>query len=172
MTVELAIRTAIEYETQVRDLYAAAKAEAREPAGARFLEVLADEEQRHVDYLDSRLAEWSRTGKVAVEAIATAVPSKERIAEGVKSLKDHLKLSPDERDAALAILKRALDVEVRTSAFYQEMVATLPEGEPRRMFARFLEIEDGHVAIVAAEIDSVNGLGFWFDVREFELEAG
>jgi hypothetical protein len=40
------------------------------------------------------------------------------------------------------------------------------------MFQRFPEIEDGHNAIVQAELDSVQGLGYWFDVEEFKLEAG
>jgi len=37
---------------------------------------------------------------------------------------------------------------------------------------RFVEIEEGHRAIVQAEIDCVSGLGFWFDTAEFKLEAG
>jgi peptide deformylase len=39
------------------------------------------------------------------------------------------------------------------------------------MFARFLEIEEGHARIVQAEIDTLTGMGFWFDVQEFRLEA-
>ena len=49
------------------------------------------------------------------------------------------------------------------------MVSELPP-EGRALFERFLEIEQGHVAIVQAEIDAVSGLGFWFDVQEFRLE--
>ena len=51
------------------------------------------------------------------------------------------------------------------------MVSELPE-EGQNLFARFLEIEDGHAAIVQAEMDSVNQRGFWFDVKEFDLEVG
>ncbi len=32
-------------------------------------------------------------------------------------------------------------------------------------------IEDGHLAIVQAQLDSVQGMGFWFDIAEFRLEA-
>ena len=39
-------------------------------------------------------------------------------------------------------------------------------------FGRFLEIEQGHQAIVRAEIDALTGMGFWFDFQEFDLEAG
>lgn len=68
------------------------------------------------------------------------------------------------------MLNKALDVEIETSSFYKEMVDRL-EDEPQKMFKRFLEIEEGHLALVQAEIDSITGTGFWFDFQEFNLEA-
>ena len=69
----------------------------------------------------------------------------------------------------LESLKKALDVECETSAFYKQMVASLDD-VGRRLFERFVEIEEGHVAIVQAEMDLVSGTGFWFDTAEFSLE--
>jgi hypothetical protein len=43
----------------------------------------------------------------------------------------------------------------------------LPEGQ--ELFEHFVEIEDGHLAIVQAEIDSLTGTGAWFDVLEVRL---
>ena len=54
---------------------------------------------------------------------------------------------------------------------YRQMVSEPPE-DGRRLFERFVEIEAGHEAIVAAEINAVTGMGFWFDSREFSLEMG
>jgi len=71
----------------------------------------------------------------------------------------------------IQLLYNFLDTEVETSNFYRRMVNEL-EGESREMFARFLEIEEGLEAIVEAQIDSVTGMGFWFDLQEFNLEAG
>ena len=71
----------------------------------------------------------------------------------------------------IQLLYNFLDTEVETSNFYRRMVNEL-EGESREMFARFLKIEEGHEAIVQARIDSVTGMGFWFDLQEFNLEAG
>jgi hypothetical protein len=34
-----------------------------------------------------------------------------------------------------------------------------------------VEIEEGHQAIVQAEIDSVSGMGVWFDTMELSLEG-
>jgi hypothetical protein len=50
-------------------------------------------------------------------------------------------------------------------------VRDLP-AEEKAMFERFVEIEEGHKSIVQAEIDCVTGMGFWFDIAEFRLEAG
>jgi hypothetical protein len=44
------------------------------------------------------------------------------------------------------------------------------EGPAKEMFQRFLEIEDGHVAMVQAEIDYLSDNGFWFDFTEFNME--
>ena len=50
------------------------------------------------------------------------------------------------------------------------MVSKL-DGDGKTLFERFVEIEEGHQAIVQAEIDCVSGLGFWFDTLEFRLEG-
>lgn len=172
MTVEQAIVTAIAFETRVRDVYAEAASRATDPAARRVLEVLGREEQEHLDYLESRRDEWARTGRLTPAALATAIPSPERLAEGVKRLKARLPMTPEQRAVALKTLRAAEEAEHETSGFYRTMVDTIEHPEARAMFGRFLEIEQGHAAIVAAEIDSVTGLGFWFDTREFDLEAG
>jgi hypothetical protein len=51
------------------------------------------------------------------------------------------------------------------------MVATL-DADGKRLFERFVEIEEGHLAIVQAEMDLVTGSGYWFDTGEFRPEAG
>jgi hypothetical protein len=44
------------------------------------------------------------------------------------------------------------------------------DSEGQQLFERFVEIEEGHKAIVQAEIDCLSGSGFWFDTPEFSLE--
>ena len=169
MNLEKAIKTAIDYEKKVASTYQEAEARAEDAVGKRIFKVLADEEQGHVDYLESRLTEWQRTGHVTLESLGTAIPTRERIQQAVASLGQTLeKKSPSQ--AEIDLLQRALEVELETSSFYRKVVSELDE-EGRQLFARFLEIEQGHVTIVQAEIDSVKGLGFWFDMQEFQLEA-
>ena len=123
-----------------------------------------------MDYLGHRLEELQKTGKVTPEHLETVIPSKEVIASEVKKLQDQIRGPVPHSDAELQMLKKALQVEIETSEFYKRMVKELPE-EGQQLFARFVEIEEGHRAIVQAEIDNLSGNGFWFDMREFDLEA-
>lgn len=170
MTVEVAIRMALEYEAKVRDVYASAAAEATDPVARRVLNVLAKEEQGHLNYLESRLAEWTATGKVTAAALGTAIPPEARLKAAQQGLGERMALSDKDRASAVATLRKAEAAERATAAFYQGVVGELPGEAERAMFARFVEIEMGHAILVQAEIDSLTGLGFWFDVPEFRLE--
>jgi rubrerythrin len=170
MSIEEAIQTALEYERRVRDTYAEAVRGAQDPVAVKVFQTLADEEQGHIDFLEHCLASWRADGTLSTEGLATAVPTREAIEKGVEKLKDTL-CSKGCDGPEVDMLRRALEVEVETSAFYKKMVDVLPAGG-RRLFERFVEIEEGHKAIVQAEIDSVTGMGFWFDFQEFDLEAG
>lgn len=169
MTLEEAIRGALEYEARVRRTYGAAVEASDDPDARKFFALMAEEEEGHLRYLRSRLDEWTRTGAVKAERLETAVPSAKRIAGAARGLASRLD-RPD-RSGDIGRLKGALDLEDETSAFYRRVVSELPPTD-RPLFARFLEIEDGHRAIVQAEIESLTGTGSWFDVREFDLEAG
>lgn len=168
MDIENAIKTAIEYETKVKAVYEEAAQAASDEIGKKVLSALANEEQNHVNYLKSRLRQWHEHGKLIPEKLETVVPDRVKIAEGVKKLESHMAIS--DRDAQLQMLWKALEVEIETSNFYKRMVGQLAE-EPQRMFARFIEIEEGHQTIVKAEIDALTGVGVWFDFIEFDLEA-
>ena len=173
MTLEEAIRTAIEYEVKVRDVYRDAVDSISDESGRRVVQQLAVEEQDHVDYLTTRLKEWKKDGTVNVEAIPRTVAGPEQIKREVARLKEQMdkpagRVADPESD--LRMLEKALEVEKETSEFYHKMVQELAP-EERVMFQHFLEIEKGHLAIVEAEIDSVSGMGFWFGVPEFNLEA-
>lgn len=172
MTVEQALKTAIEFETRVQEVYAEACAGETDEAARRTLEVLAKEEGYHLEYLRERLDEWVRKGQISFVEITSLIPSAEKITQAVNYLREKLAgktREPHRRH--IEILQRAQKVEEETSNFYRRLVSEI-EGPSKAMFSRFLEIEDGHLALVSAELDAVQGLGFWFDIREFDLEAG
>jgi rubrerythrin len=173
VTVKLdqAISTALDYEVKVRDHYLKGAHSLEDPKGKALFDLLAREEDGHVAYLNHCLAEWKKTGKVAAAPIKSLLP---KGVAWIDEAKKRLSKRPGKRVATgseLECVKLALQYEKEASAFYRTLVSDLPEGE-RELFANFLAIEDGHVALVAAQLDAVQGLGFWFDTMEFRLEAG
>ena len=165
MEIEKAIKTAIEYEIKVRDSYYNAAKQTKDEKGRKIFQVLGDEEQGHVDYLNSKLAEWQKTGKAIPEKLATLVPSPKAIMEGVQKLDHHL--SKPDRGSEKELLSKALQLETETSNFYQKMVEEM--GSDGELFARFLEIEKGHQAIVQAELDYHQQTGYLFDFQDFAM---
>ncbi|MBS1262666.1 MAG: hypothetical protein MAG453_02026 [Calditrichaeota bacterium] len=167
-TVEEAILTAIEFETRVRDTYRGAEQSSTDDIGRRVYRLLANEEQGHIDYLNSRLAQWREQGKITHKELATAVPPGDEIEKRRKSLES--KLTGEDRGEEVKMLQKAEQLEIETSSFYRKMVAQLDD-EAQRMFQRFVEIEEGHLAIVRAEIDAISGTGYFFDFGEFDMES-
>jgi rubrerythrin len=169
MTLEEAIVSALDFENRVRDYYSRAADMTDDPTGKKVFEVLAEEEQGHVDYLQNRLEQWRKTGKISAPVLATTLPKAEWLKEG----KIRMKAVAFNRDYSneIALLKDSAKLEDEVSELYKKLVSEL-DGIEAAMFRRFLEIEDGHTAIVQAEIDALQQDGFWFNLREFDLEAG
>ncbi len=168
MKLEAAIRSALEFENRIRDLYLEAVTRTDDAAGKKIFRTLADDEQRHVDYLESRLDEWLRRGEVTAATLDSIVPDKTAIRKEAAALQS--KIREDARGLKQQMLARALEMEIETSRFYKEMVEQV-SGDHRAMFARFLEIEDNHVEAVQFELDHLSNTGFWYGFEEFDMES-
>lgn len=168
-----AIERAINYETRVRDLYREASQAISDEVGRRVLELLAGEEQGHLDYLEQLLGQLRKNGRIDAggppDSRLPPRPQLRRSLERLESLQVHAE--PAGHDKELEVLGRALQAERETSAFYRQLAGEL-DRQGRLLFEPFVEIEDGHLTMVQAQIDSLRGLGYWYDFREFDLEAG
>ena len=167
MTIEEAIKTAIIYETKIRDIYRDAADKVADPAGKKFFKMMGDDEQYHVGYLMEQLKLWKKTGKLYAENLKATIPSVEIIRKETAKVKAYM--SEEDLSSEKVILSRALKAEVETSNFYKRMVNELPD-HGQKMFARFLEIEENHIAAVQAELDYITHTGYWFDFKEFDME--
>ena len=169
MTVEEAMKTAIEYEIRVREVYVEALEGATDPVAKKVYKLMADEEDDHVKYLEHKLEQLKKSGELSADDLETAVPAPGQLEKEISKLVE--KVGQEPRTDELAVLRKAYDVEKETSAFYAGLVETLPD-DGKAFFQRFLEIEAGHIALVQAEIDALEGNGMWFDLYEFDVEAG
>jgi rubrerythrin len=169
MKLQDAIAVAIDFEKKVRDHYQKGAKEIPEPQGRKVFATLGKEEQGHVEYLEHCLSQWKKTGQVPNMPLKTILPRGSKWIEAErKKLAGQSKRAPSKTE--LDALKTALQHEKDADTFYHKLVAELP-AQDQELFAKFLEIEDAHLAIVQAQLDSVQGMGFWFDVAEFRLEA-
>lgn len=167
MSLEKTVKTAIAMEGKIRDLYLQSYEKCKDEVGKRFFAMLGDDEQYHMDYLEDRLGELQKSGEMQHPDIETRVPSASQIELCLDDAEKHL--SVEDRGVVQQMLSNALRVEMRTSEFYEKMVSE-SEGKTREMFKRFLEIENDHIAAVQAELDYVMNTGYWFGIKEFDME--
>lgn len=169
MDLQQALNVALDYERKVRDHYATGAKLITDPHGRRVFEILAKEEQGHVDYLEHCLAQWGSSGVVPEMQLTPVVqPSSEWIEEAKRDLVQR-EQPRDANATELQLVKDALKLEIATSEFYEKLLKDI-QAEHRPLFEKFLHLERGHVQIVQAELDSLQGTGFWFDVAEFSME--
>jgi rubrerythrin len=171
MNLEEAIKTSIEYENKVKACYDDALEQCTDKVAKKLFRLLAIEEQGHVDYLERRLEEWQSTGKITVDKLATTIPDGDKIDTSLTTVEEKLQGAAKPNEAEINLLTKALEAEQTTAAFYKKMVGEM-DNEGKRLFERFVEIEEGHLAIVQAEMSAVSGFGTWFDMKEFDLSGG
>jgi len=169
MDIAEALATALTYERKVRDHYVMCSQKTVDPKGRKVFATLASEEQSHVDFLEKRQQELRSTGALMADEITTLLPPREKLQEEIKKLQAAARGSTEAK-VEIDFLKEALELERQTSSFYGRMFEEL-DAAYRPLFARFLEIEQGHLLIVQAEIDALAGHGHWFDFMEFTLEG-
>jgi len=168
MTIEEAIKTALNYESRIRDLYSTAARKTESPEGKRFFQMLSNDEQSHFTYLQKKLDQWKQSGTLTVTSLDSEIPPAANLIKNLKTVKE--KLSEADRGDLKQMLSKALKAEIETSTFYRGLVDAL-EGSAGEMFARFLEIEENHVAAVETELNFLNQSGTIYDIREFTLDG-
>jgi len=167
MTLEEAIKTALDYETRMRDIYRESAEKISDPRGKKILQLLGDDEQNHIEYLMDRLELWKKTGKLSYKKLESTIPTIETIKKGEEKIKSHMSL--ENHRGEIEILSKAFKAEIETSNFYERMVDELSD-EGQQLFTRFLEIEENHIAAVQFELDYITKTGYWFDFKEFDME--
>ena len=166
MDLREALGSAIQHEQKARDHYADCARRTQDPMGQRVFLALAQEEQNHLDYLESLQETWKATGLLPAGELPSGLPSPGWLSAAADQVAASA-LPPtggagDPKRPELAYLKAALVLERCTTVFYRELAARV-ESPHRDLFTRFLEIEEGHVSLICAEIDALAGHGHWFD---------
>ncbi len=160
--------TSLKYEEKIRDLYRSADGIVDDERGKAIFRALADDEQSHVDFLLYSLEQLKGNGAIDADRLTTSIPARAQIETSIDNMKAQI---PERMLGDIKIvLNSALKLEKETSAFYRD-ARDKTEGEIRKIFEKFIEIEDRHVDVVQIELDHAIHNGMWFNFMEIDLEA-
>ena len=165
-----AIETAIQIEQDGLAFYTEAARQTDDPNGEKMFLSLARDEQAHLklfeDARESLLAEGKWLSPEQVEAISPRRFERPPIFPTVEEIK-----TVDLPERQLAALQRGIQAEQDAITFYSEQLEESDDPDARAMYAYLVEQEEGHRTILQGEYDYLTHTGFWFGIREFDIES-
>jgi rubrerythrin len=168
MLIEQAIKTAIEYEQNIREIYKKAAKASSDQIGRRVFSALAADEANHVSFLVRQLETWVNEKKIALEDLKIVLPKAGDMSANLNTVQEAME--PSKKREELELLEQAREAERETCEFYEKMVGELPP-EGKALFEQFLKVEQEHFNVVQFQIDSLTGSGFWLGWPEFDMEV-
>ncbi|HVP58826.1 MAG TPA: ferritin family protein [bacterium] len=161
-----AMKTAIEMEKSGHRFFTDAARQVKNEAGRKVFTRLASEELVHLQVFEKIFTALTQ-GTDWKKAMPTAEPAKR-----VPYFDDAAKqFKAGDLSVELDYLRKALELERKAISFFEKAATEAEASEAREIFKRILAEEQNHYDLIQAEIDSVNGSGFWFDVPEFFMDG-
>jgi rubrerythrin len=161
-----ALRTALQAEKEGVRMYLEWARRTSDPTGKNMFISLAQDEEDHARVLAEQIARLEKnmswcSYKERESEIRELRPNLQPVEARKKSTK-----GMDELDAlrvAIAQEKAAIDL-------YKRQARELKDARARDMYAKLAEMEESHYDLIQAQIDYIEGTGYWFGVPEFSLE--
>jgi rubrerythrin len=162
-----ALKTAIEIEDNGLLNFLKFARQTKDTTGKNMFIRLAMDEHEHRLIIEKQLTNLME-GKPLVmveiprseiEKVAPAIREKQRRTRGESGLLE------------IDALNTALDLERKAARFFREQAGVVNDSEAKALFNRLAEWEDAHFDIIQAELDSIQGTGFWFGIPEFQMDG-
>lgn len=161
-----AMKTAIDMEKSGHRFFTEAAGRMKNEAGRKVFSRLAAEEINHMQVF-TRLFTALTQGTDWQKAVAEVKPARR-----VPYFDDaRQQFRADDLSVEMEYLRKALDLERSAIAFFEKAAGDAETSEAREIFQRIMEEEQGHYDLIQAEIDNLNGSGFWFDIQEFHMDG-
>jgi rubrerythrin len=165
-----AIETAIQIERDGLAFYTEAAERTDDPQGKRMFQTLAKDESAHLELFEhAREALLNQATWLSPEQVA-AISPRRSIRQPVFPVGDQVEAA-EVPEYQLDALRRGIQAEEDSIAFYREQMRQIDDPDGKAMYAFLVEQEEGHRVILQGEYDYLTRTGFWFDIREFDLEA-
>lgn len=139
----------------------------RDPKGKDMFIRLALDEYHHWETIEKQIQLLTETRSISQ---SVAIPPSLIEPLIPKLSKKNLLIKGQEKQDDLTALQTALELEHSARNFYQEQ-ATNASGNVKQLLLRLAEIEQIHLELIQAELDSIQQTGFWFGFPEFTLEG-
>jgi len=153
------IDDAVRLEEQAERNYRQAADRAQNPSATKLLVLLADAEAGHAMALRRLDAAKDLEGPDLVAAASAWVRG--AVEGGANTLS---------RDGGLLdLLRRAMDLERQTEAFYREHAKGADDARIARILGELAQVEHGHYALVSSLVEYYNRPNEWVESAEFGL---
>lgn len=163
-----ALLLAIDIEKRGYDFYTQAAALTGDPRGRAMFKRLAQDEVRHLHWLNAQRQALEETGQWGdVRLSGHTVSLQQRVFPKKAGPRSGAKAASRELEA----LRRGMQAEKDSTVFYKEMAAKIPDPGGRATFLALAEEEEKHYLLLQAEHDYLSRSGFYFETPEFSLEG-
>ena len=163
------LKTALEYEKKIRDLYTTAISIIDDERGKTIFKTLAGEEQSHIDFLEQSIEKLKKGENLVYKQLTTTIPDTEFILKSIESMR--IQIPEHMLGDVKRVLSSALKLEVETTEYYQKAFEST-EGDIKEVMGKFVEIEQRHTDVVRFELDYASHNGFWLGFPEISMEVG
>lgn len=153
------IDQAIHLETTAEANYREAAQKTNDSSASKILELLADEEAEHANTLRGMSAVTNLESSNVIEKAKTWVRGV--VEGGLQSI------SSDE--GLPSVLRRAMDLEQMTEAFYREQATTAKDAAVVALFETLANVEREHFLFVGSLVEYFDRPSEWIENAEFGL---
>ena len=133
--------------------------------GKNMFIILASDEADHVQILEDQLEHYLENNswrKIDIDESEI-----EKVISKISELAAKKGEGGVEQVDALRI---AMAMEEKAIEFYKQGYDKADDSALKAMFKELIDMEDAHYKLQRAELDSVEGNSYWFDIPEFSLE--
>lgn len=152
MDLKQAIKDAIRGEVEGRELYGAIAEKTDDPGAKQVFRHLAEEEDRHFQFLKALYGEFIEGKVISVEA-ARRVLSPEQLSAPIFSAE--FKSRAKDRHFEMSALSIAMKLEKDSAKCYGEMAEAATDPAMKAFFRDLSAWENAHYEALAREIDSL-----------------
>ena len=162
-----ALKTAIEIEDNGLLNFLKFARQTKDTTGKNMFIRLAMDEHEHRRIIEKQLTNLMEgkpllkieIPKSEIEQVAPTIREKQQRTRGESGLLE------------IDALNTALDLERKAAKFFRDHAKLVSDPEAKALFIRLAEWEDAHFDIIQAELDSIQGTGFWFGIPEFQMDG-